>query len=183
MIHNGCMTGIEGALLGTPIIAYQPIRSELYDRPLPNAVSLQCDTLDELYETVDAVARGSMAPNDPDAVDRALDGYLVQEKDRLSADRIVDILLEKAANGTNGTRPPASRRARAWCAANVRGFGKWVRSHRANDIYSPWHQRQQFPEIAVAEVEEKIARFRGALGRFKDVKPTLVREDIFLVSR
>ena len=183
MIHNGCMTGIEGALLGTPVIAYQPVRSELYDRPLPNAVSLQCDTLEQLYDTVEAIALGNMSPNDPEATTTALADYLVDGKDRLSADRIIDVLQEKAAHGANGAMPPVAERLGAWCAAELRGLGKWIRSHRSNDIYSPWHQRQQFPELEVADVEEKIDRFRGVLGRFTNVKATAVQKDIFLVSR
>ena len=69
------------------------------------------------------------------------------------------------------------------CAAEIRGFGKWIRSLRSNDIYSPWHQRQQFPELELAQVEEKITRFRNVLGRFTDVKAAAVQKDIFLVSR
>jgi surface carbohydrate biosynthesis protein len=182
MIHNGCMTGIEGALLGTPVIAYQPIRSEHYDRPLPNMVSRQCDTLEELYDTVDTIALGNAPPDDPEATMTSLADYLVHEKDRLSADRIVDILQDKAANGDNGVHASIGARYGAWCAAELRGLGKWLRSFRSNDIYSPWHQRQQFPELAVAQVEAKIDRFRGVLGRFKDVKAATVRKDIFLVS-
>ena len=183
MIHNGCMTGIEGALLGTPVLAYQPIRSELYDRPLPNAVSQQCDTLEQLYDTVEAVTLGNGPPNDPKALTTALADYLVQEEDRLSADRIIDVLQAQAANGKGGARPPLGARYGAWCAAELRGFGKWVRSFRSNDVYSPWHQRQQFPELDLAQVDEKIARLQNVLGRFADVKAETVQQDIFLVSR
>lgn len=183
MIHNGCQTGIEGALLGTPVIAYQPIRSEIYDRPLPNAVSHQCDTLEQLYDRVEAITRGNAPPTDPAAVMTVLADYLVQEKDRLSADHIVDILQEKAGNNTGGMKPPTGARYSAWCAAKKRGFRKSIRSFRSNDIYSPWHQRQQFPELELAQVDEKIARFRNVLGRFSGVRATAVQKDIFLVSR
>lgn len=183
MIHNGCQTGIEGALLGTPVLAYQPIRSELYDRPLPNMVSHQCDTLEELYDQVEAITAGNQPPGDPAALMEALAYYLVDEKDRLSADHIVDILQEKAMNGAGTAKPPIATRTSAWCAAELRGFAKWVRSLRSNDIYSPWHQRQQFPEMELAQIEEKIARFRTLLGRFADVKAADVQKDIFLVSR
>ena len=183
MIHNGCQTGIEGALLGTPVVAYQPIRSELYDRPLPNAVSHQCETLEQLYDRVDAIIQGKAPPTDPAAVMTVLTDYLVHEKDRLSVDHIVDILQEIAGRNTGGMAPSAGARYSAWCAAELRGLGKWLRSFRSNDIYSNWHQRQQFPELELAQVDEKIARFKNVLGRFKDVKATVVQKDIFLVSR
>ena len=183
MIHNGCMTGIEGALLGTPVLAYQPIRSEIYDRPLPNAVSHQCDTLEQLYDKVEDISSSKEPPGDNDSLTTALADYLVQEENKLSADRIIDVLQDKASNGTGGARPPLGVRYGAWCAAEARGFGKWVRSFRSNDVYSPWHQRQQFPELQLAQVDEKIARLRNVLRRFTDVKATVVQKDIFLVSR
>lgn len=183
MIHNGCMTAIEGALLGTPIIAYQPLRSEIYDRHLPNSISHQCDTLDQLYDQVETTILGNAPPADGNALQAALADYLVQEDDRLAADRIVDVLQDQAASGNNGEKRAAGAGYVAWCAAEIRALGKWIRSFRPGDIYSPWHQRQQFPEMSLADIDEKIARFQNALGRFADIKASVVREDIFLVSR
>jgi surface carbohydrate biosynthesis protein len=39
VVHNSCTTGVESHLLGRPVITYRPIRSEVYDIWLPNAVS------------------------------------------------------------------------------------------------------------------------------------------------
>ena len=132
---------------------------------------------------MDAILQGNAPATDPAAVMTVLADYLVQEKDRLSADHIVDILQEIAERNTGGMAPSAGARYSAWCAAELRGLGKWLRSFRSNDIYSNWHQRQQFPELELAEVDEKIARFKNVLGRFKDVKVTVVQKDIFLVSQ
>lgn len=182
MIHNGCMTAIEGALLGTPVIAYQPLKSETYDRSLPNSVGQSCETLDELFEAVAAIL-GDNAPALMNGVlHKALEGFLVQEERRLSADHIIDIIEQKSLGRVNAMKPSTVARCGAWCAAEIRAAGKWIRSFRSNDIYSPWHQRQQFPELSLAQVDEKIARFQGVLGRFSNVKASLVREDIFLLT-
>lgn len=182
MIHNGCMTAIEGALVDTPVIAYQPLRSETFDRHLPNNVSQSCETLDQLFDLVASIPGDNLPPPGNSRLHQALEGFLVQEEDRLAAEHIVDIIEQEARGRANGSKPPAINRYGAWCAAELRAAGKWLRSLRANDIYSPWHQRQQFPELSVAQVEEKIARFNNALGRFSTVSVSLAREDIFLLT-
>ena len=39
VVHNGCTTGIESALLNTPVISYEPIKDDEHRRPLPTLVS------------------------------------------------------------------------------------------------------------------------------------------------
>jgi surface carbohydrate biosynthesis protein len=51
-VHNGCMTAIEGVLLGKTVFAYQPLTNDEYDRHLPNSISRQCFSLDELFDGV-----------------------------------------------------------------------------------------------------------------------------------
>ncbi len=55
LIHNGCTTGIEAALLGHPAIAYRPAISEVYDQFLPNSVNYQADTENQLIESLDTL--------------------------------------------------------------------------------------------------------------------------------
>jgi surface carbohydrate biosynthesis protein len=52
VIHNGCTTGIESALLDVPVFAYRPITDEEYDPPLPNFVSTQVYTQANLIESI-----------------------------------------------------------------------------------------------------------------------------------
>ena len=55
VIHNGCTTGLEAALIGIPVISYMPISSKKYDVDLPNIVSTKCKTLNSLYEEVQRI--------------------------------------------------------------------------------------------------------------------------------
>lgn len=48
MVHNGCTTAIEAALLGGLPIAYQPVRSDRFDVPLPNDLSEVAGSVDEV---------------------------------------------------------------------------------------------------------------------------------------
>ena len=52
VVHNGCTTGIESALLGTPTFAYQPVTDERFDSALPNTVSQSVRSREALREAV-----------------------------------------------------------------------------------------------------------------------------------
>ena len=53
LVHNGCTTGIEAALLGHPAIAYRPVVSDTYDQYLPNSVNIQADNEGQLIERLE----------------------------------------------------------------------------------------------------------------------------------
>lgn len=56
-IHNGCTTAIEAALLGCNIVAYCPVRSDLYDVRLPNQISVQTEEVEQLISVVRGMSR------------------------------------------------------------------------------------------------------------------------------
>jgi hypothetical protein len=70
-----------------------------------------------------------------------------------------------------------------WVTANARALGKWVRSFDKDDIYSTAHQRQQYPSLAIADIEDRVSRLRASLDRFQDVTVREVIPDIFLLER
>ena len=55
MIHSGCTTGMEGYLLNRPVVGYQPVVSEENKTNLPNRLSHNVYSLEELLETIDVV--------------------------------------------------------------------------------------------------------------------------------
>ncbi len=180
-IHNGCMTAIEGVLLGKTEIAYQPITSEEFDRHLPNDISQSCATFDELVDCVAPYTQGTAPNAGPKQRPEILDEFITHDERKLASDLIMDVLENFSRAPTRTTTLPAM--IGGWWAANIRALGKWVRSFKKNDIYSAHHQHQQYPPIAVHEVQNRIARFQASLGRFKNVTAREVMPDIFLVSR
>jgi surface carbohydrate biosynthesis protein len=52
VIHNGCTTGLEAALLGIPVFSFMPIESQDYDVPLPNTVSRIFKTNKSLFNAI-----------------------------------------------------------------------------------------------------------------------------------
>lgn len=88
VVHNGCTTGIESALLGTPTLAYQPVTDERFDKSLPNSVSRSVRSREALTEAVLA-AREDPAYRLSASQRNALDAYFTTEGP-LAAEAIVD---------------------------------------------------------------------------------------------
>ncbi len=67
LLHNGCTSAIEAAVTGTPAYAYRPVRAQGLDIDLPNAVSRNYDTADDIIDALRAglgkpQAGGAMRP-------------------------------------------------------------------------------------------------------------------------
>jgi surface carbohydrate biosynthesis protein len=59
VIHNSCTTGIESALLNVPVFAYQPITNERYDVKLPNIVSNQIYSIENIINKLRQITEES----------------------------------------------------------------------------------------------------------------------------
>jgi len=53
VIHNGCTTGVESAMLEKPVISYRPIKNDKWDVHLPNFVSEEAVNIDQLQKYID----------------------------------------------------------------------------------------------------------------------------------
>ena len=181
-IHNGCMTAVEGVLLGKTVFAYQPLTSDEFDRHLPNRVSIQCFTFDALRDAVASHFDGARTQSGPEIRPAILDEYIEYDKDKLAADLIMDV-LEQVARDPSAPSVNFLAGLGGWTKAHLRAFGKWVRSFNDQDMYFAAHQRRQFPQIGAREVEERIERFAASLGRFQNLTVRTFIDDIFLVER
>jgi len=181
LIHNGCTTAVEAAVVGTPVITYRPVRAATYDLELPNGLGHEAATSEELCETVGRVLRGELGCASG-AGPRPLGEYLAALDGPLAADRIVE-LLERGESARSGLpRPPLHDQLRGWFDATRRSFVKQaikarIPGHRNN----PAFQRHRFEGVSVEELRARIARLGGALGRFGGVDVEPVAEHIFRV--
>ena len=169
VIHNGCTTGLEAALIGRPVLAFTPLTSPECEVVLPNAVSTHCDSEEALFETV---ARELEAPADTMAraarVYRFLrDGWIGDGSDRSATDIIVDALERSYAQPL----PPAQGRMAALAASHVATakdrLKRGLRAlRRPDDAHAAYHD-QKFAETSA----DDIARTLDELG-FPDLRVT-----------
>lgn len=52
VLHNSCTTGLEAAMLGMPVVAYQEVRVDAFDKTLPNLASISVNTYAALKEKI-----------------------------------------------------------------------------------------------------------------------------------
>lgn len=182
MIHNGCTTGAEAYLLGVPALSYLTNFEKIYDydwQGLPTKLSYQCFTFDELRQTLGEILGGTTGAARGTERQALMDYYLTAQNGPLACDRLVDVL--DAAGYAR--QPPASAsalsRSLGWLKCTLRTLEKKGSLQRGKR--QAYHDHR-FPELSVAEMEERVARLSQQLKRFDSVKIRAHSQHIFHIS-
>lgn len=170
LLHNGCTTAVEAAVLRKPALSYMPVTSETFDYPLPNALSHRAGSEDDVREKLTAMIDGRLGEIDAAVRERVLDRHLASTEGPLAVDRVVDTLLAAGYAERTPPRPPLHRLALGWVGTNIRTGVKLFNMRRRNHRNSAAYHAHRFPEISTADLEERVQRFRRLLGRFGDVR-------------
>jgi surface carbohydrate biosynthesis protein len=182
LIANGCTTQVEAAVLGTPSVNYQPVKSELFDFELPALVSRCTFSVDELCSTVNDILKGKLGPIDYAEQRKVLDKHIAGLDGPLAAERIIKIL---ETEGYDKSQPPAPSWS-SYINGRIKNYLRTI-SKRVN-MYRPGHRNNlayhayRFPEISVSEIERKIACFGRLLNRFDHIKVRPMSKYIFKIS-
>jgi hypothetical protein len=183
LIHNGCTTAVEAAVIDTPSIVFRPRKAHPFDFDLPNGLSHEVTNVDELCETLRSLLRGELACAAPTRAPRPLNEYLTALDGPLASERIVDALEQSDAGGGGLPRPPLGDYLRGYYAATQRSFVKrFIKARISGHRNNPAFQRHRFQGVSIDELRSRIARLGRALGRFSRVKAEPVAEHIFRIS-
>ena len=164
VIHNSCTTGLEAHLLGRPVAAYRPALSEIYDSELPNAVSHNAGTVDDLIDLV----RGLMArPRPADGAEGAVLAHIAGLEGPLAVDAVAaDIAaLDLPESGFAAGPAAGAQRLVARLATAARPVARRLLKGGRASAYVD----QKFPGIGLDEVRAVLAGIQAATGRFPDV--------------
>lgn len=183
LIHNGSTTAAEAAMMGVPVVSFQP-HGERSDR-FTNRVGAVARDEDELLALI-AGARDGRATTSIDADRRVLEERLSVEPERLSADRIVDVW--EAAERPGLGRP--NRLAAASVASRTHRRVGAVRAgvRRALRGGSPRRSvgidtTPKFPPLTTEAITELADGLRRTLRRFEGVDVTLVDRRLVRIRR
>jgi surface carbohydrate biosynthesis protein len=184
MVHNGCQTAVEAALLGATAVAYQPVTSEEFDLALPNQLSHRAYDLDELRGRVRGKLAGSLHfdPSEATARERLLDRHVAARTGYFASERIV-WMLQAFAEKREGCRAPSrAARLRARAVAAGRGVRQritaYVPGHHNNRVFL----RHVFPGARLDEAQARIEAFGERLGRFGRVRARQRHRDVFEID-
>lgn len=181
MVHNGCTTAIEAAILGRLPIAYRPFASDLDDIPLTNDVSRQALSFAELERAVlAALEAGGRAIGGEGRGSPLLGRHVAALNGPMASERIVEILATDA--------PDAAPAGGGYFRLGGRcGALAWS-LHRRLSARIPGHRNHRsylahiFPPLDVADVESRVDRLRRCLDRFANVEIRRLATNIFELS-
>jgi hypothetical protein len=167
LIHNGCTTGVEAFELRVPALSYRATVNETYDSGfyhLPNALSHNCFSFDELQDTLQRILEGALGA--PDGANRhaLIRQHLAAADGPLACERMVDVLEQIASEQARHTARGMRRRIDRWLTSKGLHLLRRVKSMLPGSHNRPEFQRHRYPGLPLTEVSERLVRFQRLLG-------------------
>lgn len=169
LLHNGCTTAVEAAVLDTPSVTYQPVTSGCFDYHLPNSLSHQALAPEQVRELLEAVLDGDLGSVDEARRREIFNRHLASLEGPLAAERVMDVVQEAGYGSGPPPWPGARKFALAWLVSNARTLLKHINMRRQGHWNSAEYHAHRFPEIGAEEVDRRIRRLGAQLGRFDGI--------------
>ncbi len=185
LIHNGCTTGVEAYVMRVPAISYRVSVDEFYDDGfyrLPNRLSHQCFSFEELRETLQEILDEELGPADGDRRRALIDRHLEALEGPLACERIVDVLEILVGELAGSPKPPAADRLKGWFRTTKRRVRQRYKSYRPGSLKSQEFERHRYPPIDAAQINARLARFQQILGLETELKVASVFAKLFRIS-
>jgi hypothetical protein len=171
VIHNGCTTGVEAYVTGTPAISYRASINETYDNGfygLPNLMSHQCFTFEELQDMLQKILKGEIGAADGDERQRLIEHHLAGKTGPLACERMVDVLDK--INTNMPIERSTSKRTQRWLVTRGLHLAKNIKSKLPGSHNRPEFQRHRYPGISAEAFREKLLQFQRLLGINRELK-------------
>ena len=178
IIHNGCTTAVEAALLGKIPIEFRPETNPALESPQPGAVSAAARDIEDIVRYVESSAA---LERERPRIEQALSEMVEGWNTGLASARIARDLADSFA-GLKMGGDHFHRRILGHVRARTRMLEKaflarFVRGSSSNPDYI----RQKFPLMETSAIGERLQRFAAVLEL--DVPPVrLLDENIWLIS-
>lgn len=184
LIHNGCTSAVEAAILGTRAFAFKPFISEEYDVELPDGLSQTCHTVDDLFAAVRETLHGEKSlGNILDASQQALLRQHIASVDgQLSCDRILDSLENNPAMHANLRRPGLLTRLLGLTNHYKRRVSRAIATKRPGSPSSASYTAHKFPGITAAMIDTRIERLRALVPGLPPVRHRVLASQIFVLE-
>ena len=184
VIHNSCATGVEAFGMGVPVVSYRPMISERYDSFLPNAVSREVFSEEDLVKMIKEMASNELGrESDAEPEKKKLaQRYFSGLEGKLACEIMVDRLGSLDVRPVPFAATPLHALARktvlrallpAWAALQKLGRGSQTDSA---------YFQQKFPYLDLREVQTDLNRLQKVSGRFENVVATKICKSLFRVT-
>jgi surface carbohydrate biosynthesis protein len=170
VLHNGCTSAVETALLGRTAYAYQPVRSAEFDLELPNALSRAYDRADDLVAAISeglGTCRGKAARPPPEALSR----HVASLAGPFASDRIIAALRDHA-DRLDEHRPPPWR-------SRLVSAGSVVLDAVISRTTERRYNAHIFPDLDRSAITARITNIMQLLGKTYKVRVDLLSNEVF----
>ena len=178
LIHNGCTSAVEAALLGTPALSYRPVKQPGFDNDLPNGLSREFeDAVTLIAAVVDIVSQRRDGRHQLDPKRRALlDNHIAALSGPLACKRLVDEIerCHESPESPAGLTRRLVARARLAARRSSAHSKTLDQGEEQSGLPAP-----QISRIGVGKVNERIDRLRAVLGRFDGFAAEEIMPDQF----
>jgi surface carbohydrate biosynthesis protein len=181
LVHNGCTTAVEAAVLEKPAVAYRPLSNATFDLELPNSLSHEVFDLEELVNKVRAIASGEFGASNGGARRAILERHIASLDGPLAADRMVTAVCEAGYRDRRPPRPTTVRYLQGWLHARGRTAVKQINRRRAGHRNADEFHEHRFPGTSVEDLRQRIRRLSAQLGRFGQLRVEDFSNHIFRI--
>lgn len=182
LVHNGCTTAVEAAVLNVPAIAFRPTCDKAYDLDLPNQLSREFFCAEDVLDELKGVLTDSSKPALSSDQQAVLGWHLAALDGPLAVDRIVETLCRLGFRDRLPDPPKIHRFAWAWLATQVRMALKRSRKNSRNHRNSSQFHSHRFPGTSVEDLESRVRRLSAQVGRFKDIRVRELWEHVYSIE-
>jgi hypothetical protein len=185
VILNGCTTSVEAYAMGVPAISYRVVVNDVYDLGfyrLPNLLSHQCFSFDELTTVLGKILAGDLGIPDGTEPKAIMAHHLKGYEGPFACERIVDVLEKVVESLAGSPKPSIKDRLSGWYKANKRNVRRRSKMRRKDANRSLAHHSKKNPEIPLEEVRSRAARFQQALNDSSPVTVTQIHSKLFRVT-
>ncbi len=172
MVHNGCTTAVEYALLGRVPVSFEPVRDERYDSPQPRQVSIVAETPEDVCTRIRDDGDG-----DSDRARAALRRMVAGlDTPRLSAAVIAEDLCDLAPE-------PARPSPRGVLTGTLRALEKRLASFSPRSSSSPAYLNRKFPDLSETGLKDRLKVLAEAAS-LNDALPSVkkISNRVFLIG-
>jgi surface carbohydrate biosynthesis protein len=181
LIHVGCTTAVDAAVIGTPAINYQSACSLEFDPPLPYQLSHHAFSLDQLLEMTRAAVAGGLGAVGAEGR-RVLAHNIAALDGSLASERMLDALEGMGYAERRPERSGALRYSRGWIENQVRTLGKKINMRRSGHRNSTEYHDHRYPGVTLEGMWARVARLRNSLGRFDEIRVRPLSEHIYRIE-
>lgn len=185
VIHNGCTTGVEAYAMGVPAISYRAAINEEIDQGfyrLPNQLSYQCFSFEELLETLNSILAGKIDAVNGDGRQTIFKRYLAAQDGPLACERMIDVLEEITRDPSQFIKPPTPHRWAGRSLADGRRLIKWFKSYLPGSHAPPVFHRHRYPGISIEELRRRISLFQKVLDDRTVINTEQMYDQVFQIS-